>query len=141
MLRALLSCVLFLTPASPFIAVRDGCKGGLREPSFTYFTHGSMHACPTRVHACPSNNIEKCERDCRQTSIFRNLSNPCFVHVGIVSLWIIGSPLCTSLCSSAIQIFMQLALRASSAFKNPCASVCVHTCQGCLNIQHCFIYF
>jgi len=72
-LSRLLCVPLLLSPASPFIAVRDGCKGGLREPSFTYFTHGSMHA-------CPSNNIEKCERECRQTLIFKKL---CFLHVAL----------------------------------------------------------
>ena len=67
-----------LEPSVSFYSREGWLQGGLREPSFTYFTHGSMHTCPTRVYACPSNNIEKCERECRQTSIFRNL---CFLHV------------------------------------------------------------
>ena len=126
-----------LEPSVSFYSREGWLQGGLREPSFTYFTHGSMHTCPTRVYACPSNNIEKCERV--PTSF--NLQESLLSSRGIVSRWIIGWPLCTSLCSSAIQIFMRLASRASPAFKKPCASVCVHTCQGFLNIQHCFIYF
>ena len=51
-----------LEPSVSFYSREGWLQGGLREPSFTYFTHGSMHTCPTRVYACPSNNIEKCER-------------------------------------------------------------------------------
>ena len=51
-----------LEPSVSFYSREGWLQGGLREPSFTYFTHGSMHMCPTRVYACPSNNIEKCER-------------------------------------------------------------------------------
>ena len=51
-----------LEPSVSFYSREGWLQGGLREPSFTYFTHDSMHTCPTRVYACPSNNIEKCER-------------------------------------------------------------------------------
>ena len=51
-----------LEPSVSFYSREGWLQGGLREPSFTYFTHGSMHTCPTRVYACSSNNIEKCER-------------------------------------------------------------------------------
>ena len=57
-----LLCVLVVEPSVSFYSREGWLQGGLREPSFTYFTHGSMHTCPTRVYACPSNNIEKCER-------------------------------------------------------------------------------
>ena len=57
-----LLCVLVVEPSVSFYSREGWLQGGLREPSFTYFTHGSMHTCLTRVHACPSNNIEKCER-------------------------------------------------------------------------------
>ena len=56
-----LLCYL-LEPSVSFYSREGWLQSGLREPSFTYFTYGSMHACPTRIHACPSNNIEKCER-------------------------------------------------------------------------------
>ena len=57
-----LLCCFLLEPSVSFYSREGWLQGGLREPSFTYFTHGSMHTCPTRVYACPSNNIEKCER-------------------------------------------------------------------------------
>ena len=78
-----------LSPTSPFIA-EDGCKGAFESlPPLIYFTHGSNHTCPTRVHACPSRVWISSRESARQASIFRNLR---FFHMGIVSRWIISLP-------------------------------------------------